>query len=111
MQLSDNGRRAMLESFTVETFSGHVGEAFRIHPGASNPLDVELISATGLGEESESSGSDRRQPFSIVFRGPGNLLLPQRIYRMEHAEIGSFELFLVPIGPDDKGHRYEAIFT
>jgi hypothetical protein len=101
----------MLESFTVETFSGHVGETFRIHPDISNPLDVELISATSLGEESESAGSDRRQPFSIVFRGPRNLLLPQRIYRMAHAEIGSFELFLVPIGPDEKGLQYEAVFN
>ena len=38
----------MLESFTVETFSGHLGEAFRMYPDASNPLEVELISATGL---------------------------------------------------------------
>jgi hypothetical protein len=30
---------------------------------------------------------------------------------MEHPEIGVFELFLVPIGPDEKGLRYEAIFT
>jgi hypothetical protein len=101
----------MLESFTVETFSGHVGETFQIHPDISNPLDVELISASSLGEESESAGSNRRQPFSIVFRGPGDVLLPQRIYRIEHEEIGVFDLFLVPIGPDEKGLRYEAIFT
>jgi hypothetical protein len=30
---------------------------------------------------------------------------------MEHAAIGTFELFLVPIGPDREGMRYEAIFT
>jgi len=30
---------------------------------------------------------------------------------MEHPGIGTFELFLVPIGPDEKGLRYEAIFT
>jgi hypothetical protein len=46
-----------------------------------------------------------------VFRGPGDVLLPQRIYRMEHEEIGVFDLFLVPIGPDEIGLRYEAIFT
>ena len=97
----------MLESFTVETFSGHLGEVFRMYPDASNPLEVELISATGLGEASDG----HRQPFSLVFRGPGDVLLPQRIYRMEHSEIGTFELFLVPIGPDEEGLRYEAIFT
>jgi hypothetical protein len=101
----------MLESFTVQTFTGHVGSTFRIYPDASNPLDVELISATGLGERPERESVGRREPFSIVFRGPGDVLLPQRIYRTEHDRIGSFELFLVPIGPDEKGLRYEAIFT
>ena len=101
----------MLESFTIHTLSGHVGGKFRIYPDGSDPLEVELISATGLGGSAGAEPPVRRQPFSIVFRGPGDVLLPQRIYRMEHAEIGSFELFLVPIGPDEKGLRYEAVFT
>jgi hypothetical protein len=33
--------------------------------------------------------------------------LPQRIYRVEHAELGAIEIFLVPIAAD----RYEAVFT
>ena len=94
----------MLENFTVRTFSEHLDSTFRVYADASNPLDVELISAT---ESEEGSG----RPFSIVFRGSGDVVLPQRIYRMEHAEIGSFELFLVPIGPDEKGLRYEAVFN
>jgi hypothetical protein len=101
----------VLESFTIHTFSDHVGGKFRLHPYASDPLDVELISATELGGSAGAEPPGRRQPFSIVFRGSGDVLLPQRIYRMEHDQIGSFELFLVPIGPDEKGLRYEAIFT
>jgi|SRR5215208_6287571 len=101
----------MLESFTVQTFAGHLGSTFRIYPDSSNPLEVELISATELSGRPEREASGSRQPFSIVFRGPGNILLPQRIYQMEHAQIGSFELFLVPIGPDEVGLRYEAIFA
>jgi hypothetical protein len=57
------------------------------------------------------AGSRRRAPFSTVFRGPATPILPQRIYRLQHPEIGGFELFLVPIGPDERGMRYEAIFT
>ena len=103
--------RSGVETFTVETFSGHLGDTFRVYPGDSSPLDVELISATGLGEGAGRGASGRRQPFSIVFRGPGDVPLPQRIYPMEHDRIGSFDLFLVPIGPDEKGLRYEVIFT
>jgi hypothetical protein len=37
-------------------------------------------------------------------------LLPQRIYRLEHAELDTLELFLVPIAQDASGTRYEAVF-
>jgi hypothetical protein len=94
----------LLEDFTVGTFSGHLGESFRVFPDDSSMLDLELVSATEWGENSG-------RPFSIVFRGPKDALLPQRIYRMEHEEIGAFEIFLVPIGPDDEGLLYEAIFN
>ena len=96
----------MLENFTLRTFSEHLGGAFRVYPEDSDPLDVELVSATGSGE-----GPEGGRPFSIVFRGGGNVALPQRTYRMEHPEIGAFEIFLVPIGPDEKGPRYEAVFN
>ena len=96
----------MLEDFTVHTFSEHLGGTFRVHPDGSDPLDLELISASELGE-----GAGRGRPFSIVFRGGGDAVLPQRTYKMEHDQIGSFELFIVPIGPDERGLRYEAIFT
>jgi hypothetical protein len=50
-------------------------------------------------------------PFAIVFLGPPSPILPQRIYRFEHDGIGAIEIFIVPIGRDDDGVRYEAIFT
>ena len=102
----------MLETFTVATFAEHLGDTFRISPDSSSSIEVELIEATDLSERSGRTPTEgRRRPFSIVFRGPGNLLLPQRIYPLEHHTIGAFELFLVPIGPDAQGLRYEAIFT
>ena len=103
----------MLETFTVDTFARHLGGSFRISPDDSPSFDAELIEATALGSGSPDGGTGdgRRRPFSIVFRGPANRLLPQRIYRVEHEAIGSFELFLVPIGPDGAGMRYEAVFA
>jgi hypothetical protein len=67
-------------------------------------IDPELVSATELNE-----GSGR--PFSVVFRGPRDALFPQRTYRMEHEEIGAFDIFLVHIGPDEEGLLYEAVFN
>jgi hypothetical protein len=67
---------------------------------------VELI------EVSEGAGAGlSRSPFSLVFRGGPSPPLPQRIYRVEHEALGALDIFLVPIGPDEVGQRYEAVFT
>jgi hypothetical protein len=98
----------MLGDFNVQTFRPHLGEAFRIEVGDGSQLEAILTEATALGEGMPQR--DRRAPFSIVLRGPQHPVLSQRTYPVEHAEIGKFELFLVPIGPDLTGMRYEAIF-
>jgi hypothetical protein len=97
----------MLEKLTHADFAGRLEQGFRI---SSETLSIEtvLVRADLLGEGPPPAG--RRQPFSLVFRGPREPWLPQRIYRVEHPEIGSFEAFLVPIGPDPSGMRYELIF-
>jgi hypothetical protein len=38
-------------------------------------------------------------------------LWPQRIYRVEHDGMGTFDLFIVPVGRKNGGMEYEAIFT
>ena len=102
----------MLETFTVATFSAHLGKTFRISMDSSQPLDLELIEATDLSARYPSERAEGKwRPFSIVFRGPGDILLPQAIYRIEHDQIGTFDLFIVPIGRDKDGLRYEAVFN
>jgi hypothetical protein len=100
----------LLESLTVNTFSPLVGEVFRLHLDPAPPLDLELIDASALGTPDPRQTSPRK-PFAIVFRGPGGVYAPQRTYRLEHRTLGAFDLFLVPIGPDDRGMRYEAVFS
>jgi hypothetical protein len=39
------------------------------------------------------------------------VVLPQRNYRFEHADIGAFEMLIVPVGRDAQGTSYEAVFT
>ena len=92
----------MLETFTRSTFSPYLGQRFRLLLDDAHRLDVELVEATGVGEG---------RPFSIVFRGPKDPRLPQRIYRFEHDGLGAFDLFIVPIGIDERGVRYEAVFN
>ena len=54
--------------------------------------------------------SDGRQLFSLVFRGPRQPVLPQQVYMLTNETLGRVEIVLVPIGPDEAGVRYEAVF-
>ncbi|HEV2147820.1 MAG TPA: hypothetical protein VGR37_10490 [Longimicrobiaceae bacterium] len=97
----------MIETFTHETFAGHVGEPFRIHADDGSSIEARLASARTWG-----SGSDgHRVPFTLTFHGPLSPVLPQRIYRLQHDGIGTFELFLVPVGPAGGEMQYEAVFS
>lgn len=100
----------MLERLQAATFEPLVGDAVRVCPGDGEPLSMEIARVQGLGGES----GDRRQPFSLLFRGPAEPVLPQAIYRIEHPRLGELDLFLVPIGPEPDGDArilYEAIFN
>jgi hypothetical protein len=94
-----------LERLTAETFAPLRDDRFRIVPGDAPAFDVELVSVT------EGAAGATRTQFSLLFRGGPDPPLPQRIYRLEHPELGALDLFLVPLGPDDVGQRYEAVFT
>jgi len=103
----------MLERFTHATFAPLLGEVFRLHLDENRVLDLQLTTATELGNQSwqapEREGM--RQPFSLLFIGPPGIVLPQRIYRLDHEALGALEIFLVPIGSDAQGVKYEAVFT
>jgi hypothetical protein len=102
----------MLDKLTHADFAAHLHSRFRIRQGSALPLEVELIEATPLRQRASPGGqSPRREPFSLLFRGPASPWLPQCIYPLEHAQLGTLDLFLVPVGPDEHGMRYEAIFT
>ena len=106
------GPRVMLDKVTESDFSELLNQKFRLYLDSGKALPVELIETTNLASKTqETRGPNNRDPFSIVFRGPKDAGLPQRIYKIEHKKVGKLDLFLVPIGPDDKGMRYEAIFT
>ena len=103
-----------LETLTVDAFQPRVGQTFRIRPRPEQELEAELIEARALGggpSRAQADASPRRTPFSLSFRTSLTAPLPQSIYEVAHEEMGSYEIFLVPVGPDGKGMVYEAIFT
>ena len=102
-----------LENLTVDLFQPRVGDRFqiRLHPGSE--IAAELIEARTLGGAGRAPAGQprRRVPFALLFRTALAAPLPQRIYEVAHHDMGAYEIFLVPIGPDGTGMVYEAIFT
>jgi uncharacterized protein DUF6916 len=101
-----------LESFSLETFTPLVGHVFRVVIDESRSLDLTLADAAPYGDASEAHARDGlRAPFSLIFTGPLQPVLAQATVPLEHADLGSIHLFLVPIGPEDGLMRYEAAFA
>jgi hypothetical protein len=97
----------MLDKLTKETFEPIKGQVFQLALGEDRHLPLELAAVLGTGLQGLAS----REQFSLHFRGPRTPALPQRIYRLEHPQLGALDIFLVPIRSDSAGMTYEAVFT
>jgi hypothetical protein len=99
----------MLDKLQNTDFTPHLNQTFRIRLDGIEPIELELVSVTELGA-AHSPGS--RHPFSLHFLGPASpQYLLQHIYRLEHDQMGTLDLFIVPLGPEQGRMRYEAIFS
>lgn len=80
-----------------------------MHVAAGSAVPVELIEVRDLG--TRVLEDERLENYALVFRAAVKGHAPQGIYRIEHEALGALDVFLVPIGPDAVGMRYEAIFN
>ena len=99
----------MAANLTEKEFSKHVNTKFRVELDGENSVDLELTEVKGyMSKHNEQSGMER---FSIYFQGPPEPYLEQKLYAFQHAGMGSFEMFLVPIAKNDRGFSYESVFN
>ncbi len=101
----------MLDQLTHNDFTPHIQSIFTIHYSDDAFLEAQLVSVDTIGERKPKASM--RQAFSLVFHvnNGGMDFLPQKMYEIRHSHMGRFEPFLVPLGPDGTGFRYEAVFT
>jgi len=64
-----------------------------------------------LVEVSDLKTDKRREGFSLIFEVGLEAPVTQEIVKVEHPEMGTLELFLVPIGRTATAIEYEAIFN
>ena len=94
---------------TEEEFRRHLGTKFGVRVQAPRPVELELDEVKAYRAGANEAGSMER--FSLFFHGPGDLMLPQGTFALEHPSMGELLLFIVPIGQDERGFRYEVVFN
>lgn len=92
-----------------DRFEACLGDTFTIEMEGGESVEATLADVSDRGDA--PSDGERDRAFSLVFRGPDEARIPQGIHRLRHPELGEMDLFLVPVGPDDEGARYEAVFS
>ena len=98
----------MIEDITVQRFEPCLNHKFRLDYEMGN-LEVELIECRKISSPGPPPG--QREPFSLMFLGPRQPVLPQRIYRLFSEQLGSLEVFIVPVASDSSGTKYQAVFS
>ncbi len=90
-------------------FTPYLHQCFHIRLNDSEPIELELVSVSELGAAGHAG--DRR-PFALQFLGPvSTQYLTQGTFALEHEQLGTLEIFIVPLGPENQRMRYEAIFN
>ena len=99
----------MAATFTAEEFRQHLGSKFGVRLDTPRPVELELIGVKDYNPQAnESAGMER---FSLFFQGPDDIMLNQGTFTLDHPAMGELMLFIVPIGREPQGFRYEVVFN
>ena len=98
----------MSVELTESEFSKHLNSKFQLESNGQK-FELELVEVKGyMPQENEQTGLER---FSVFFLGPPDAFLPQQMYRLQHEQMGTLDVFLVPISHDQNNYHYEAVFN
>lgn len=99
-----------MDSITLQHFMPLLGQRFDVQVDPGNAVGTELAEATALPSPAVGAG---REAFSLMFKGPPQPVLPQRIYRVAHdgGALAPLDLFIVPVRGSADAIWYEAVFT
>jgi hypothetical protein len=78
---------------------------FQVEYAPGQLVELELV------EVREGRSSARQEVFAPTFQGPRDFYLPQGLYVFHQPVMEQFDLFIVPIGQDEHGFYYEAVFN
>ena len=95
----------MLEKLKPTTFAKHLNSEFQVQDPAAQPFALKLVQVV------RRTKTAQYEAFSLLFHGPAAHFIPQGIHKINHTQLGEVDLFLVPVGKNDNGFEYEAVFN
>lgn len=105
-------KKVAVEELTDEVFAEHLGDSFGISLD-DNLVEFKLIEVSDMGAEPFRTGA--RKPFSLHFQlvgsGVDETQLAQRIFEIQHEQLGGMELFLTPSRSEGNMPGLEAVFN
>ncbi len=95
-------------TISFEDFEPYLHQIFKVRFNPEVVLDAELVDLVRLDKYDELP----RQPFSFIIRtNQKNEYFPQATFIILHPVKGEIPVFLVPLGSDNIGMKYQAIFN
>jgi len=94
---------------TCELFAARVQETFTV---SSDDLSVTMVLVEAKqGRGRNAPAGVRSDPFSLYFKYAGDPYPPQGMYTFTNPALGELAIFVVPVGREQDGVIYEAIFN
>jgi hypothetical protein len=103
-----------LDEITLETAQPLVNTVFQLIVNEGTTLELKLIDVAPFDlprRPPRGSKPPKRAPFALYFLGPYEPIIPQRMYDLRSDTANFDGLFIVPIGRDEEGTEYEAVFS
>lgn len=105
-------REVSLANVAFGTLAELVRSTFVVRDASGSTQALELVEAEPALSADSFEGGDDAERFSLIFRGDLTRALSQKTYVFDHSRIGRFEMFIVPVGREDRsGCYYEAVFN
>lgn len=93
--------------YRFDDFQACLNQSFSLVDGDYSD-ELTLVRIDRFGEKNTIEGGEA---FSVVFLSKKQEPIPQQTYQVSNQKLGDLHLFIVPIGQDESGVRYEAVFS
>jgi hypothetical protein len=98
---------------TRASFAACLNSTFQLQNADASVLPLKLVELkdTVHSAHKKAAAAHGKECFSLAFTAPNHEVLKQNTYRLEHENLGKFDLFISPVTSKRHGEIYEAIIN